>query len=118
MQLLTEHIGERLGQGASIRVEDRDLSEYLYQIRSNSRRWAESFKPDIKFWNDSNVDNIYQQRAERIMHEPSKLKTQAELLARWKDSDRLNSVIVYMQLVEYELNRYINNLELARLKTK
>ena len=52
------------------------------------------------------------------MHEPSKLKTQAELLARWKDSDRLNSVIVYMQLVEYELNRYINNLELARLKTK
>jgi hypothetical protein len=129
MQLLTERVGDAL-EGAGIRVDDRDISEYLAELRGATRKWALSFgyKDDgtyddesqklIKYWNELNDDGIYKYRAERILHEPSKLQTQARLLARWGDSKRLNSVIVYMQLVEYELNMHMNNLELARLKTK
>jgi len=115
MQLLTERVGDAI-EGAGIRV-DRDISEYLSELRIATRKWAESFEL-VKFWNELNDDGIYKYRAERILYEPAKLQTQAKLLARWGDSNRLNSVIVYMQLVEYELNMHMNNLELARLKTK
>ena len=115
MQLLTERVGDAI-EGAGVRV-DRDISEYLSELRIATRKWAESFEL-VKFWNELNDDGIYKYRAERILHEPAKLQTQAKLLARWGDSKRLNSVIVYMQLVEYELNMHMNNLELARLKTK
>ena len=115
MQLLTERVGDAI-EGVGIRV-DRDISEYLSELRIATRKWAESFEL-VKFWNELNDDGIYKYRAERILHEPAKLQTQAKLLARWGDSKRLNSVIVYMQLVEYELNMHMNNLELARLKTK
>jgi len=115
MQLLTERVGDAI-EGVGVRV-DRDISEYLSELRIATRKWAESFEL-VKFWNELNDDGIYKYRAERILHEPAKLQTQAKLLARWGDSNRLNSVIVYMQLVEYELNMHMNNLELARLKTK
>jgi len=115
MQLLTERVGDAI-EGAGVRA-DRDISEYLSELRIATRKWAESFEL-VKFWNELNDDGIYKYRAERILYEPAKLQTQAKLLARWGDSKRLNSVIVYMQLVEYELNMHMNNLELARLKTK
>jgi len=115
VQLLTERVGDAI-EGAGVRV-DRDISEYLSELRIATRKWAESFEL-VKFWNELNDDGIYKYRAERILYEPAKLQTQAKLLARWGDSKRLNSVIVYMQLVEYELNMHMNNLELARLKTK
>ena len=116
MQLLTERVGDAI-EGVGVRVVDRDISEYLAELRIATRKWAESFEL-VKLWNELNDDGIYKYRAERILHEPAKLQTQAKLLARWGDSKRLNSVIVYMQLVEYELNMHMNNLELARLKTK
>ena len=115
VQLLTERVGDAI-EGAGVRA-DRDISEYLSELRIATRKWAESFEL-VKFWNELNDDGIYKYRAERILYEPAKLQTQAKLLARWGDSKRLNSVIVYMQLVEYELNMHMNNLELARLKTK
>ena len=50
-------------------------------------------------------------RVKRILHEQSKLLTASVLSARWKNESRLDAVLLYMRLVEYDLNRSINNLE-------
>ena len=42
----------------------------------------------------------------------AKVQTQAQLLARWKDQNRLDSIIVYMTAVEWEIKHTLEKLQL------
>ena len=131
-----------VGHNASFHIASRDLSEYIATMRDNSRRWAESQdkvlfwnkesfddteqgKPDLnrpsymvpddhaKAYNTGSIVNgIYVGRAKRLLNTVAKVKTQAQLLARWKDKDRLDSIIVYMMAVEWEIKNTLDRLEL------
>jgi len=119
-QLLTQRIGTNwFGDEGdlAITVTDRDLSEYLTEIRLQSRKWVmNSTNTDLSrnsmLWNTKSKQlGVYTGRVKRILHEQSKLLTASVLSARWKNESRLDAVLLYMRLVEYDLNRSINNLE-------
>tara|TARA_B100000900_G_C20379509_1_gene633931 strand:- start:104 stop:595 length:492 start_codon:yes stop_codon:yes gene_type:complete len=134
MELLTKSLATSttndknvVGHNASFHVANRDLSEYIATMRDNSRRWAEQ-QDKVLFWNKESFDDrdgkskgyntgsivggIYVGRAKRLLNTVAKVTTQAQLLARWKDKDRVDSIIVYMMAVEYDLKNTLDKLEL------
>lgn len=126
-----------VGHNAGFFIENRDLSEYIATMRDNSRRWAES-QDKVLFWNKESFDDkqpahdeyhsnsvenglyntgsivngIYVGRAKRLLNNLAKVKTQAQLLAIWKDKERLNTIVVYMAAVEWEIRNTLDRLEL------
>ena len=109
-------------------IENRDLSEYIALMRRNSRRWAES-QDKVLFWNKESYDDagmtehkgyntgsvvqgIYVGRAKRLLNTVAKVKTQAQLFGLWKDKDRVDSIIVYMMAVEWEIKNTLDRLKL------
>ena len=134
MELLTKSLATSttndknvVGHNASFHVANRDLSEYIATMRDNSRRWAES-QDKVLFWNKESFDDrdgkskayntgsivggIYVGRAKRLLNTVAKMTTQAQLLARWKDNERLNTIVVYMAAVEWEIKNVLDRLEL------
>lgn len=134
MELLTKSLAisttndkNVVGHNASFHVANRDLSEYIATMRDNSRRWAES-QDKVLFWNKESFDDrdgksklyntgsivggIYVGRAKRLLNTVAKMTTQAQLLARWKDKERLNTIVVYMASVEWELKNTLDRLQL------
>ena len=118
-------------------IQNRDLSEYIALMRRNSRRWAEQ-QDKVLFWNKESFDDkqpahdeyhsnsvqnglydtgsivqgIYVGRAKRLLNTVAKVKTQAQLLALWKDKDRVDTIIVYMMAVEWEIKNTLDKLQL------
>ena len=109
-------------------IENRDLSEYIALMRRNSRKWAEQ-QDKVLFWNKESFDDagmtehrayntasivqgIYVGRAKRLLNTVAKVKTQAQLLALWKDKDRVTDIIVYMASVEWEIKNTLDKLQL------
>ena len=109
-------------------IENRDLSEYIALMRKNSRRWAEQQEKTL-FWNKESYDDagmvenrnyntgsivqgIYVGRAKRLLNTVAKVQTQAQLLALWKDKDRVTDIIVYMASVEWEIKNTLDRLQL------
>ena len=134
MELLTKSLAisttndkNVVGHNASFHVANRDLSEYIATMRDNSRRWAES-QDKVLFWNKESFDDrdgkskayntgsivggIYVGRAKRLLNTVAKMTTQAQLLARWKDNERLNTIVVYMAAVEWEIRNTLDRLQL------
>lgn len=135
MELLTKSLAHSttddrnvVGHDAGFFIENRDLSEYIATMRDNSRQWAESQDKTL-FWNKESldeagmtenrnyntgsvVDGIYVGRAKRLLNTIAKVKTQAKLLALWQDKNRVDSVIVYMTLVEWEIKHTLDRLKL------
>ena len=135
MELLTKSLATSTtndrnvaGYHAGFCIENRDLSEYIALMRRNSRTWAEQ-QDKVLFWNKESFDDagmtehrayntasivqgIYVGRAKRLLNTVAKVTTQAQLLARWKDKDRLDSIIVYMMAVEWELKNTLDRLQL------
>ena len=135
MELLTKSLATSttndrnvVGHNASFHVANRDLSEYIATMRDNSRRWAES-QDKVLFWNKESFDDagmtehrayntasivqgIYVGRAKRLLNTVAKVKTQAQLLALWKDKDRVTDIIVYMASVEWEIKNTLDKLQL------
>ena len=135
MELLTKSLATSTtndrnvaGYHAGFCIENRDLSEYIALMRRNSRKWAEQ-QDKVLFWNKESFDDagmtehrayntasivqgIYVGRAKRLLNTVAKVTTQAQLLARWKDKDRLDSIIVYMMAVEWELKNTLDRLQL------
>ena len=134
MELLTKSLAisttndkNVVGHNASFHIASRDLSEYIATMRDNSRRWAES-QDKVLFWNKESFDDrdgkskayntgsivggLYVGRAKRLLNTVAKMTTQAQLLARWKDKERLNTIVVYMAAVEWEMKNVLDRLEL------
>ena len=135
MELLTKSLATSTtndrnvaGYHAGFCIENRDLSEYIALMRRNSRRWAESQEKTL-FWNKESYDDsgmtehrgyntgsvvqgIYVGRAKRLLNTVAKVKTQAQLLALWKDKDRVTDIIVYMASVEWEIKNTLDKLQL------
>ena len=97
-------------------------------MRRNSRTWAEQ-QDKVLFWNKESFDDagmtehrayntasivqgIYVGRAKRLLNTVAKVKTQAQLLALWKDKDRVTDIIVYMASVEWEIKNTLDKLQL------
>ena len=115
------------GRHPGLFIASRDLSEYIATMRMNSRKWAESQEKTL-FWNKESFDDedgksklyntgsvvqgIYVGRAKRLLNTIAKVQTQAQLLARWKDQNRLDSIIVYMTAVEWEIKHTLEKLQL------
>jgi len=134
MELLTKSLATSttndrnvVGHNAGFFIENRDLSEYIATMRDNSRRWAES-QDKVLFWNKESFDDrdgkskayntgsivggIYVGRAKRLLNHFAKVKTQSQLLAIWKDKERLNTIVVYMAAVEWEIRNTLDRLQL------
>ena len=134
MELLTKSLATSktndrnvAGYDAGFFIENRDLSEYIALMRRNSRRWAEQ-QDKVLFWNKESYDDkddnskgyntgsivkgIYLGRAKRLLNNIAKVNTQANLLALWKDKDRVNDIIVYMASVEWEIRNTLDRLQL------
>ena len=135
MELLTKSLATSTtndrnvaGYHAGFCIENRDLSEYIALMRRNSRRWAEQ-QDKVLFWNKESFDDagmtehkgystgsivqgIYVGRAKRLLNTVAKVKTQAQLLALWKDKDRVTDIIVYMASVEWEIKNTLDKLQL------
>ena len=135
MELLTKSLATSTtndrnvaGYHAGFFIENRDLSEYIALMRQNSRSWAEQ-QDKVLFWNKESYDDagmtenrnystgsivqgIYVGRAKRLLNNIAKVKTQAQLLALWKDKERLNTIVVYMAAVEWEIKNVLDRLEL------
>ena len=135
MELLTKSLATSTtndrnvaGYHAGFFIENRDLSEYIALMRRNSRSWAEQ-QDKVLFWNKESFDEsgmtehkgyntgsvvqgIYVGRAKRLLNTVAKVKTQAQLLALWKDKDRVDSIIVYMMAVEWEIKNTLDRLKL------
>ena len=115
------------GRHPGLFIASRDLSEYIATMRMNSRKWAESQEKTL-FWNNESFDDedgksklyitgsvvqgIYVGRAKRLLNTVAKVKTQAQLLALWKDKDRVTDIIVYMASVEWEIKNTLDKLQL------
>ena len=135
MELLTKSLATSTtndrnvaGYHAGFFIENRDLAEYIALMRRNSRRWAEQ-QDKVLFWNKESFDDagmtehrgyntgsvvqgIYVGRAKRLLNNIAKVNTQAQLLALWKDKDRLNTIVVYMAAVEWEIRNTLDRLQL------
>ena len=134
MELLTKSLATSTtndsnvaGYDAGFYIENRDLSEYIALMRRNSRRWAEQ-QDKVLFWNKESYDDkdddskgyntgsivkgIYLGRAKRLLNNIAKVNTQANLLALWKDKNRVNDIIVYMASVEWEIRNTLERLQL------
>ena len=135
MELLTKSLATSTtndnnvaGYDAGFYIENRDLSEYIALMRRNSRRWAEQ-QDKVLFWNKESFDDagmtehrgyntgsivqgIYVGRAKRLLNNIAKVNTQAQLLAIWKDKERLNTIVVYMAAVEWEIRNTLDRLQL------
>tara|TARA_R100000995_G_scaffold7503_1_gene3315 strand:+ start:108 stop:602 length:495 start_codon:yes stop_codon:yes gene_type:complete len=135
MELLTKSLATSTtndrnldGRHTGFFIENRDLSEYIALMRRNSRSWAEQ-QDKVLFWNKESFDEsgmtehkgyntgsvvqgIYVGRAKRLLNTVAKVKTQAQLLALWKDKDRVDSIIVYMMAVEWEIKNTLDRLKL------
>jgi len=135
MELLTKSLATSTtndrnvaGYHAGFFIENRDLAEYIALMRRNSRRWAEQ-QDKVLFWNKESFDDagmtehrgyntgsivqgIYVGRAKRLLNNIAKVNTQAQLLAIWKDKERLNTIVVYMAAVEWEIRNTLDRLQL------
>ena len=135
MELLTKSLATSTtndrnvaGYHAGFFIENRDLAEYIALMRRNSRRWAEQ-QDKVLFWNKESFDDagmtehrgyntgsivqgIYVGRAKRLLNNIAKVNTQAQLLAIWKDKERLNTIVVYMAAVEWEIRNTLERLQL------
>ena len=135
MELLTKSLATSTtndrnvaGYHAGFFIENRDLAEYIALMRRNSRRWAEQ-QDKVLFWNKESFDDagmtehrgyntgsivqgIYVGRAKRLLNNIAKVNTQAQLLAIWKDKDRVNDIMVYMASVEWEIRNTLERLQL------
>ena len=135
MELLTKSLATSTtndsnvaGYHAGFFIENRDLAEYIALMRRNSRRWAEQ-QDKVLFWNKESFDDagrtehrgydtgsivqgIYVGRAKRLLNNIAKVNTQAQLLAIWKDKDRVNDIMVYMASVEWEIRNTLDRLQL------
>ena len=135
MELLTKSLATSTtndrnvaGYHAGFFIENRDLAEYIALMRRNSRRWAEQ-QDKVLFWNKESFDDagmtehrgyntgsivqgIYVGRAKRLLNNIAKVNTQAQLLAIWKDKERLNTIVVYMTAVEWEIRNTLDRLQL------
>ena len=135
MELLTKSLATSTtndrnvaGNNAGFFIENRDLAEYIALMRRNSRRWAEQ-QDKVLFWNKESFDDagmtehrgydtgsivqgIYVGRAKRLLNNIAKVNTQAQLLAIWKDKDRVNDIMVYMASVEWEIRNTLERLQL------
>jgi hypothetical protein len=135
MELLTKSLAisttndkNVVGHHAGFYIENRDLAEYIALMRRNSRSWAEQ-QDKVLFWNKESFDDagmtehrgyntgsvvqgIYVGRAKRLLNNIAKVNTQAQLLAIWKDKDRVNDIMVYMASVEWEIRNTLDRLQL------
>ena len=135
MELLTKSLATSTtndrnvaGYHAGFFIENRDLAEYIALMRRNSRSWAEQ-QDKVLFWNKESFDDagmtehrgyntgsivqgIYVGRAKRLLNNIAKVNTQAQLLAIWKDKERLNTIVVYMAAVEWEIRNTLDRLQL------
>ena len=135
MELLTKSLATSTtndrnvaGYHAGFFIENRDLAEYIALMRRNSRSWAEQ-QDKVLFWNKESFDDagmtehrgyntgsivqgIYVGRAKRLLNNIAKVNTQAQLLAIWKDKDRVNDIMVYMASVEWEIKNTLDRLQL------
>ena len=135
MELLTKSLATSTtndrnvaGYHAGFFIENRDLAEYIALMRRNSRSWAEQ-QDKVLFWNKESFDDagmtehrgyntgsivqgIYVGRAKRLLNNIAKVNTQAQLLAIWKDKERVNDIMVYMASVEWEIKNTLDRLQL------